>query len=69
MKLVNDWRQAVRWRSMQVLALIAAVPVLYEALPPEAIALVPDHWRPWIITGLAVCGMIGRVVKQRAADE
>lgn len=69
MKLVSDWRQAIRWNSMRVLALIAAVPVIWEQLPPEAVALIPAEWRPYILTVLALCGMVARLVRQRAPDE
>ena len=64
MQLVQDARRAWRWFSVQVLTLLAVLPLIWEQMPPETHALVPETWRPWIITGLALIGIGGRLVKQ-----
>ena len=69
MRLVSDWRESIRWNSMRVLAAIAALPLLWEQLPPETMALIPADWRPYIITVMAVCGMLARVIKQPSLPE
>lgn len=64
MRLVSDARRAWRWFSMQALALLAIIPVVWAELPPEVAAIIPAGWYPWIVTGVAVAGMIGRLVDQ-----
>lgn len=67
MKMVSDVRRAWRWFSVQVLAVLAVVPIVWEQLPPETHALLPEAWRPWAITGVAVAGIVGRLVDQGSA--
>jgi hypothetical protein len=64
MKLVNNWRDALKWHSTQVFALLALLPLLWEEVPYEVKALVPDEYNKWIIAVLAVIGMIARMRKQ-----
>lgn len=64
MKLIPDWRSAWRWFSVQALAAIAMLPVVWPALPPEAHQWVPESWRPWIIVALAAGGIVGRLIDQ-----
>lgn len=64
MRLVENVRSAWKWFSVQVLALLALLPLVWESLPPESQALIPEHWRPWIVTVLALIGIGGRIVKQ-----
>ena len=64
MQLVENVRTAWRWFSVQVLTLLAVLPLVWEQLPPETHALVPEAWRPWIITVLALIGIGGRLVRQ-----
>ena len=64
MRLVEEARTAWRWFSVQALAVIAVIPLVWEQLPPEAHALIPEAWRPWAITGVALAGIVGRLVKQ-----
>lgn len=65
MKLVPDWRSAWRWLSVQALAVIALLPVVWPTLPPQVTGWVPEEWRPWIIVLLAVGGIAGRLVDQK----
>ena len=64
MRLVDDARRAWTWFSMWALAALAALPLLWEALPPEVVAVIPHEWRAWILAIIAVAGMIGRLVPQ-----
>lgn len=64
MKLIPDWRSAWRWFSVQALAAIALLPVVWPTLPPTVTEWVPESWRPWIIVALAVGGIVGRLINQ-----
>lgn len=68
MRLIPEWRKAWRMFSMQALALIAALPLVWAELPPEITAMVPASWRPWIMAALALGGMAGRLIDQRARE-
>ena len=67
MKLVPNAASAPRWFSMRIMALIAALQVAWETLPPDALALIPADWRGYITIGLVVLAMIGRVIDQGTA--
>ena len=64
MKLIPDWKQAWRWHSTQIMAALAALPLVWMELPDDAKAYIPDEWRPFIVAGLAVVGIIGRLRDQ-----
>lgn len=64
MKLVPNWRESWRWFSVQALVAIAALPMVWVALPPDLKDAVPDDWLMWIAAAVALAGMIGRVVDQ-----
>lgn len=64
MKLVADWRKAWKWFSMQAFALIVAIPAVWVTLPDDVKAMMPSGWGPWVLTTIALCGMIGRMVDQ-----
>ena len=62
--LVDDWKSAWKWFSVQALAVIAMLPVVWVTLPPEAQAWMPVEYRPWIVLALAVGGIVGRLINQ-----
>lgn len=64
MKLIENWRQAPRMLSVQALAVIAGLPAAWLMIPDEVKALIPPAWIPWITTGLALAGIIGRLIDQ-----
>lgn len=64
MKLVDNARQAWRWFSVQAMAIIAVLPLIWEQMPPEVLAVIPAVWLPWIAAGMALLGLVGRLVKQ-----
>lgn len=64
MRLVDDWKKVYKWHSAQALALVAAIPVVYAELPPEVVALIPPQCQGYLVTTVAVCGLILRLRKQ-----
>jgi len=63
MKLVDNWRAAPRWLSMQAIVLAA----VWEGLPPEAKAVIPPDWQGYITLALLIGAAIGRVIDQGTA--
>lgn len=65
MRLVDNARNAWRWFSVQALAALGVIPVVWYALPPESQDLIPEAVRPWVLTAVALAGLSGRLVKQQ----
>lgn len=65
MTLVPDWRSAWRWFSVQALAILAALPLVWMALPSDAKNFLPDNLEPWVLCALALGGIVGRVIDQQ----
>lgn len=69
MKLIPNYRQALRMWSVRGLLFIVALPGLWEMIPLEVKALIPLPWLPWIMTGLALATLLGRLVDQRTPEQ
>lgn len=64
MKLIDDWKYAWKWFSVQSMALAAAVQGAWVAFGDDLKQNVP-HWLVTVITlGLLAAGIGGRLVKQ-----
>lgn len=61
MKLVENWKQAWTWFSMQ--ALTAAL--VWEMLPQETRELLPDSIEPHVGALFLVVAALGRVIDQQ----
>jgi hypothetical protein len=68
MKLVHNARDAWRWFSVRILALIVAVTALWEAVPVEVQAMIPEDYRAAILAFLAFIGIVGRLIDQTPKD-
>lgn len=64
MKLVDDWRSALRWFSVQVPAVNAAFLLTWSQLPQKFQDALPLPWVIGIAVVLLVVGVVGRLVKQ-----
>lgn len=62
---VSNWRSAWRWFSVQVLAVLAVLPLVWAELPPDVQAWLPEAWRPAVLTALALAGIVARLKAQR----
>lgn len=63
MKLVDNWRKAPKWLSVQMIALAA----LWESIPLEAKAVLDPSTQSWITLGLLVAAGVGRMIDQGTA--
>jgi hypothetical protein len=66
MKPVADWRNAWKFYSVQAFVAIAALQAAWETLPPEAMSVIPETWRGYVTLGLALAGLVGRLIPQDA---
>lgn len=66
--MVENWKDAWRWLSVQIAALLAVLPFAWAELPPDIKAYIPPEWRPFIVSGLALAVILGRVRKQGKRD-
>lgn len=64
MKLVSDWKQAWKWNSAQVGAIIMVLPVAWMNFPPDLKSEIPESWMPWIIGAMGVAVVLGRLRDQ-----
>ena len=62
--LVEDWKAAYKWFSVQAAAVLAAVQVAYELLPAAQAYIRPDIFRWMMIVELAAVGS-GRIKAQK----
>lgn len=64
MKLVQDWKQAWKWHSTQLMAVAAMLPLVWVQLPPDFKAMIPDAWMPFILPFIAIGAIVGRLRDQ-----
>jgi len=64
MKLVENWRMAARWVSVQAFAIIAMLPVIWPAIPADLKAYIPPQWGLYIFSIVALGGIVGRLIAQ-----
>lgn len=67
LKLVPDWRSAWRWFSVQAFAAIALLPMVWASLPADLKGYIPPGWGKYIVIGIALAGVIGRMIDQKKA--
>ena len=68
MKLIDNWRDGWRWFSARVLFALAALPLIWSQLSPDVQAMLPDEWRPFVLTIIALGGLAGRFVDQEKRE-
>lgn len=64
-QLVDEWRNAWRWFSMNCMAGAIAVQVTWASLDAEQRASLPPYSATAVTVALLVMGVIGRMVKQK----
>ncbi len=63
-RLVEDWRRAWRWFSVQAMAISAAVLGAWAVFPEDLKALLPSRAVQGLAAALLLIGIVGRVVDQ-----
>ena len=63
--LVDEWKAAWRWFSVQSMALAAVLLGAWQALPDELRGALPPALPHWLAIALLVLGIAGRLVKQK----
>ena len=64
MKLVEDWKGAWRWFSVQAMVLASGLQGAWLAMPPDLKAQIPGDAVSVISMVLLAAGIIGRLVPQ-----
>ena len=67
MKLVPNVKSAWKWFSTQALTALMALPLVWITLPPDVQEWLPEAWRPWVLSAVALGGLLGRMVDQGTA--
>lgn len=62
--LVDDWKRAHQWASMQLVAVGLAIQGTYMALPDAMRAELPQEYVRWSAIATFILIALGRIVKQ-----
>jgi len=65
MTLVDEWKTAWRWFSVQSMAISVVLLGAWQALPDELRAALPRSLPHWLAIALLALGIAGRLVKQK----
>lgn len=65
MKRLASWRDALKWHSTQIFALLAFIPIVWMEIPQDVKdAMIAEQYRPYVITAIAAIGVILRNRRQ-----
>ena len=65
MKLIEGWKSAYRFISVQAMLVAGAIQGAWLFVPDDLRASVPQTWMQGITLALMVMGVAGRLVKQK----
>ncbi len=68
-KLVEDWRKAWKWFSVNVMVAAAAIQGAWLQIPEDMKSHIPEALVSGVTIGLLVLGVAGRIVKQGGEDD
>ena len=63
-RLVEDWRQAWRWFSVQAIAIVTAFLAVWAVFPEDLKAVLPAGWTKAVAIAVLLIGLLGRLVQQ-----
>lgn len=64
MKLVDNWRHAWKWLSVQLIAIAGAIQLSIIALPDKFTAWIPDAWAHGLTLFILASAVLGRLKDQ-----
>lgn len=64
MRLVDDWKEAYKWISMNSMLATVTVSGAWVAIPDDLRASMPHDIVHWVAISLLMLGIAGRLVKQ-----
>lgn len=64
LEIIQNWRQAYKFWTIWIAAIIAAFNALYAALPPEILMTMPDWLQTGFNIGAGICLALTRLIKQ-----
>ena len=67
MKLIDNWRQAWRWFSVQSMLIAGAIQTTWLTLPADLKDTIPVGWVLGVAVAVLVLGVIGRLIDQTPA--
>ena len=65
MKLIEGWKSAYRFISVQAMVVAGAIQGAWLFVPDDLRASIPQTWMQGITLALMVMGVAGRLVKQK----
>ena len=69
LRLVQNWRSAWRWISVQSMALAAALQLGWASLDAELRSSIPGEWVTGLTVAILVFGALGRLVQQTPVQD
>lgn len=69
LELVEDWRKAWRWFSVNAMVLAVAIQGAWLQIPDDMKASIPPHLVQYCTIALLVFGVAGRLIKQDKETE
>ena len=64
MKWVENVKFAWKWYSVQALGVLTVFPIVWIELPADIKSRIPDEWTPYVVSVVALGGLIGRLKAQ-----
>jgi len=64
MKWVENIKSAWKWYSVQALGVLTILPIVWIELPADIKTRIPAEWTPYVVSAVALGGLIGRLKAQ-----
>jgi hypothetical protein len=65
MKMVDDWRVALKWFSVQAFVAVGVIQSAWLTIPEDVKLMIPEKYVIGLTIFLALVGAIGRLVDQK----